>query len=715
MDGSTEIAGPVHLRAGGVSVVVGTEHLNGPEVLYWGTDLGDQPQDALAVLRVLGRTPVEHGMADNFDGISLIPEPSEGWLGNPCLVAERSGRPLTPALNLQSATTVGNGVHTRHLDEPNGLGLDVDIVLHPSGLLDVRASLVNLGSEDLRVDRLAIVLPVPGDETVVLDQSSRHMREHVLQFHPLTVGEHSQTTRGLRALVSSTVLGTCTPGTRWEDGRVHYLHVAWSGNTHSWAQRTPHGLSVIGGEELLEPGEIVLGPGQSYATPPVLATWGQDGLARAAWRFHDYVRALPAHPSTPRPVTLNGWEAVYFDHSLPKLLELVRLAGEVVVERFVLDDGWFGSRRDSTSGLGDWYVSKDVWPDGLWPLVEAVRSAGMQFGLWFEPEMVNLDSDLAREHPDWIVGDPLRLPVPMRRQQAVNLTIPEAWEQIHDQVAGLVREYSIDYIKWDYNRDLPEPVGADGTPLAHAQVKAVYAMMDSLREEFPDLEIESCASGGGRADLGVMAHAQRMWGSDCIDPLERQAIEAGTKLLLPPEVIGSHVSTSPAHTTGRAHSLQFRAITALFDHMGVEWDLTVEPVEARQELARWIEVHKRHRHLLHTGRVLRTESPDSTFVLNGAVAVDASEALVSLCALGSSAQEPRGLVRIPGLDPERTYELSVEGPCEDVTWGSFARERAAWTTHTPLTVPGRVLMEGGLAVPALNPSQALLLHLRACD
>jgi alpha-galactosidase len=219
------------------------------------------------------------------------------------------------------------------------------------------------------------------------------------------------------------------------------------------------------------------------------------------------------------------WEAVYFDHDLDRLTELARRAAAVGAERYVLDDGWFGSRREETRGLGDWTVSPEVWPDGLAPLADRVHDLGMQFGLWFEPEMVNPDSDLYRAHPEWVLGA-ARLPPSWRHQQVLNLAHPDAYAYILERLDALLTEYDIAYLKWDHNRDVVDaPV--------HAQTLAVYRLLDELRARHPGVEIESCSSGGARVDLGILARIDRVWGSDSNDALERQHIQRWTALLLP--------------------------------------------------------------------------------------------------------------------------------------------------------------------------------------
>src|SRR5439155_5077600 len=228
---------------------------------------------------------------------------------------------------------------------------------------------------------------------------------------PLTFGTWlRETRRGRTGFDTPLVLAAGTPGFSFRSGELWGVHLGWSADSAHWAERLPTGAATIGAAELLAPGELVLQPGESYATPYLYAAWSDRGLDGLSAAFHAYVRARPTHPRSPRPVVLNTWEAVYFDHRLERLSELAEPAAEIGVERFVLDDGWFRHRRDDTAGLGDWYVDETVWPDGLAPLIGHVRALGMRFGLWVEPEMVNPDSDLYRAHPDWILQTEGRVP-----------------------------------------------------------------------------------------------------------------------------------------------------------------------------------------------------------------------------------------------------------------------------------------------------------------
>ena len=486
------------------------------------------------------------------------------------------------------------------------------------------------------VDGLTSTLPVPPVATELFDLAGRWGRERSPQRLPFVVGVHSrENRRGRTGPDAPLILAAGTAGFDTRQGEIWAVHVAWSGNHVTYAERLSTGDAVLGGGELLPPGEVALAAGESYTGPWIYGAHGV-GLDGIAARFHTHLRARPHHPRRPRPVVCNTWEAVYFDHDLGRLTELARLAAEVGAERYVLDDGWFRHRRDDTAGLGDWYVDEEVWPDGLHPLVDAVRGLGMEFGLWVEPEMINLDSDLARAHPDWILATGGRLPPPSRHQQVLNLAHPDAYAHILGRLDALLREYPIAYLKWDHNRDLVDAgTGPQGTPAVHAHTLAVYRLLDELRGRHPGVEIESCSSGGLRVDLAILERTDRIWGSDVIDPLERQQIQRWTAQLLPPELVGSHVGAPRAHTTGRTHDLAFRAGTALFGSFGIEWDLTAASGTERAELAAWVALYTELRELLHTGTVVRAPLHDPASAVHGVVAPDGSDALFALVQLAT--------------------------------------------------------------------------------
>jgi alpha-galactosidase len=395
------------------------------------------------------------------------------------------------------------------------------------------------------------------------------------------------------------------------------------------------------------------------------------------------------------------------------------------VERFVLDDGWFGSRRNDTSGLGDWYVSDAVWPGGLRPLADRVRALGMEFGLWVEPEMVNPDSDLARAHPDWLLApsprpgrglDPERLPRAWRHQLVLDLADPDVYAYVLERLSSLVDEIGVAFVKWDHNRDLHESLhatGAGGPRRAgvHAQTLAVYALLDDLRAAHPGLEIESCASGGARVDLGILEHTDRVWASDCNDPLERQAVQRWTGLLLPPELVGAHVGPATTHTTHRVTSLGFRCVTALFGHAGFEWDLTACTRDEVTALTAWSALYQELRPLLHGGTVVRADHPDPGAWLHGVVSADRREAVFAFARLVTSPSASPGRLRLPGLDPGLRY--LVRRRDEAGAWTGTSHGQPGWLVSGEITATGAVLAGVGLAAPILDPAQAVVLHLVA--
>ncbi len=365
-----------------------------------------------------------------------------------------------------------------------GLAVRVVVELTASGLVRARAAVTNTAPGTYTIEDLTVAFPVPSHAREVLDFAGRWGKERTPQRRELVVGTHLREGRkGRTGADAATVLSVGTPGFGFDSGAVWGVHTAWSGNHRHLAERLATGRQTVAGGELLLPGEVRLDTGETYEGPWVYAAYG-DGLDDQARRFHRWLRARPQHPTTPRPVTINVWEAVYFDHDLARLTDLAERAARLGVERYVLDDGWFRHRRDDHAGLGDWYVDEDVWPDGLGPIVDRVRSLGMQFGLWFEPEMVNEDSDLARAHPEWIMQADGRLPVRSRDQQVLNLAIPEAFAYVLERMTAVIGEYAVDYVKWDHNRDLVEAGHPGGGAAVHEQTLAAYRLMATLRERF---------------------------------------------------------------------------------------------------------------------------------------------------------------------------------------------------------------------------------------
>lgn len=714
----------VHLRSGGTSVVVDTTTTGLPSIIWWGADLGAVDDQVLHGLAVSSRPQRVSGGIDEPARLTLLPQEAAGWQGTPGLTGSRAGRDAWTAFRTTSITRPagdGDALLVSAVDDDAFLALEIRLTLDAHGLLHQVLTLTNT---QLAVDaegsvfeltELAAGFPAPSGASEVLDTTGRHLRERTPQRHALTVGRYDrESRRGRPGADASLLLAAGTPGFGFEPGHgtVHAVHLAWSGNHRLSVERTVTGITCLRAAELLSPGEIRLAPGESYTTPPAIASWG-DGLTQLSARFHELLRQRPHHPSTPRPVTLNTWEAVYFDHDLGRLSALAEAGARVGAERFVLDDGWFRGRRDDTAGLGDWYVDADVWPDGLTPLIDHVTGLGMQFGLWVEPEMVNPDSDLAREHPDWILGAASRLPVPARQQQVLDLSNPDAWAYLLERIDALLTEYDIAYLKWDHNRDLLEARSPlRDRPAVHENVLALYRLLDELKARHPGLEIESCASGGARVDLGVLDRTDRIWASDCIDPIERLTIQKYTSLLVPYELTGAHVSGPRSHSTGRRHDLALRAGVALPGHFGIEWDISVLDDAELDELAAWVSVHKAHRALLHTGRAVFADLVDETADVRGVVAADGSSALFSYVQVTTSASYPAAPVTFPGLDDDRRYRVRLAEPT--IVLAGPGQSPLPWTLE-PVVLTGRVLATVGLQAPVLFPEQLLLIEFTAVD
>lgn len=714
-----------HLRRGGTSLVLRLDPDRLPCVLHWGPDLGGaEEQDLDGVLDALAM-PMVDSVITAQESVAVLPQHSAGWLGRPGLLGHRSGRswsvsfdgvaheiaeagtpdwPEGPAGAVR-ASSVG-------VDTLAGLEVATEIQLLASGLVRVRASVRNRTEGVFDVHHLEPALPVPAEAEEILDMAGRHTHERTPQRRPFGIGQWVREAWGGRpGHDSATLLCAGRPGFGWRTGRVWGVHLAWSGNQVVSAEHSTTGWRLLRGGELLLPGEIRLNQGEAYTSPWLIGSWG-EGLDALSHRFHDDLRSRPHHPTGPRPVLLNTWEAVYFDHDLTKLLALADRAADLGVERFVLDDGWFRHRRNDRAGLGDWYVDEGVWPDGLHPLVERVRSHGMEFGLWFEPEMINLDSDLARAHPEWVFATEHGPGIASRYQHVLDLGHPEAYAYVLERMSALIGEYHIAYIKWDHNRALVDAGHSPAcTPGVHVQTEATYRLMAELKARHPELEIESCCGGGGRLDLGIMEYADRVWVSDCIDAHERHRMVRWTGLTLPPELMGTHVGSGADHTTKRSHGLTFRAGTAIWGHMGIEWDLTRATDGEFAALAQWVSFHKKMRTLLHSGRVVHADLPNPALSLEGVVAGDSSEALYRLSALDHTLTWPHGRVPLPGLDPEGQYQVSLIDPApslepSSVPWTGGA---PAWTTRG-VALSGRALEDVGVQSPHLDVDHLVLIH-----
>lgn len=717
------------LRAAGVAFILDLAG-NLPRVVHWGADLGPLDDDAVSALRLTAVPSSSNYAIDEPRTFPVWPTEHDGWAGTPAISGHIGGGASTPRPRLRgsSRSVDANGASSIRLeviDDITGLSADLTYTLDQAGVLVVDMSLTRgvdgLDGAPYVLDALRAMLPVPDRASELLDFTGGWAHERSAQRFAPGHGTHLRRgRRGKPGHDSPFLMALGTAGFGFRDGELWAVHLAWSGDTEYLAERLPEGAgafsAALGASEALRGGEVLLHKGERYEAPRAMFVWSDAGLDGLADRLHRRLRSRARHPSSPRPLTLNTWEAVYFDHDIPRLRRLAQTAADVGVERLVLDDGWFHGRRHDGAGLGDWYVDAEIWPDGLWPLVDLVRERGMQFGLWVEPEMVSPDSDLAREHPEWLLSPREGLPISARRQYVLDLAHPEAYATVRDRLSVLIDEYKIDFVKWDHNRDLLEAVahreGVD-RPAVHAQTRALYRLLDELRLRYPALEIETCAGGGGRIDLGILDRAERLWASDTNDPVERVRIERWTRMLVPPEMIGSHLGTDRAHTTSRTTDLAFRLTTALTAHAGIEMDLSRATTSDLDAIRRWSAVYRELRGLIHSGRVVNADLSDASTRLTGIVGQDGARAVFTWTRLTSSPERDVGRIRWPGLDPGARYRVRTREE-----WGrpaSTAVMDPPWVQDARdggVDLPGAVLAVAGVPMPELSPQQSAVFDLR---
>ena len=692
-------------------------------VLHWGADLGPLDDALLADLVIAESRSTPPQTVESALRPPLVPQESDGWAGRPAFAARRDGIQLHPRWTTTSVTGADPAeidvAEPRRLtieltDAGNGLSLRVELGIEPGGLITETLTVENSGGGILEVDWLEAVLPVPRTADRLTSFSGRWTREKVPNTSELPHGATLRQTRRGRSGHDATNLYLASEGSpRNRTGRSWAVHLGWSADTSYRVDRLPDAVTMLGAGELLRGGEIHLAPGERYTTPVSYFAFSSEGNDGLSARFHRFLRSRPQHPVRPRPLVLNTWEAVYFDHDHTTLFALADVAARVGVERFVLDDGWFHSRRDDTSGLGDWVVDPAVWPDGLGPLADHVRGLGMEFGLWFEPEMVSLDSDLARAHPDWLLHAPDALVPPLgvswRTQFLLDLANPDAFAHVLGQMDALVTELDIAFIKWDHNRDLVDAIH-DGRPGVHAETLATYRLIDALKAAHPGLVIESCSSGGARTDLGILSRTDRVWASDSNDPVERQNIQRWTQLLLPPELVGGHVGPVEAHSSGRATTLAYRMATSLMGSAGFEWNLLECTDDELAEITRWAQLYKDVRHVIRTGVVVHPDLVDPSLRVTGFVLPDGSEALFSIATVAALEDSVPERVRLEGLDPQRRYRLRLR---EEASSTMPDRATPLWMSGDGVVLTGAMLAEVGVQIPALWPAAALVLQLRA--
>jgi alpha-galactosidase len=679
---------------------------------HWGARLPDGafPPTALRHMR-----PLPSFSLDDDVPLTVFPTFGVGWFGASALLAHRGGQDFAHAFAACEVSWVRpNEAVIFHLhDDVGQMSVAITLDLNPkTDVLTISTRLSNHSDEVLEVQWLAgACLPLPSQMSRVRSYTGRHNHEFKLVEDALSTSTWlRENRRGLTShdcVPAGVVVGAATSQ---NSGPAYGAQLAWSGNHAQRIDGVGDGGFAWQMGEWLAPGEVRLAAGDTLTAPDVLATFSPAGLDGVAQNFHAGVRARMNWPNgamKPRPVHFNTWEGVYFDLKEDALMDMASRAAALGIERFVLDDGWFHGRRNDRAGLGDWWVDTGVFPNGLAPLANHVTDLGMEFGLWVEPEMVNPDSDLYRAHPDWalqLAGRPI---MTARNQRVLDLTKPEVFAYLLDHLGKLLTSLPISYLKWDHNRDLTT-AGSGGKAAYRRQTLAAYALFDAIREGWPDVEIEACAGGGGRIDAGILQRTHRVWTSDCIDAVSRVAIQRGFLQFFPPEIMGSHIGTSPAHSTGRSQDMAFRGAVALGGHLGVELDPRHLSGGDQTRARKWIGIYKANRDVLHGGKVWQGDAGDGvSWVAQGRP----DDFVLSVFRVEPTGQCWPPILRIPFTDPSRSYLASViHAPLQFGATDGAAFE-AVLDGKIPLQ--GAWLANNGLPLPALKGESALILRLTA--
>lgn len=533
------------------------------------------------------------------------------------------------------------------------------------------ATFINRGQEAVTLDRaLSLQLDLPDHDYDMLQFSGSWARERNLIRTPLRSG--IQSIGSLRVASShqqNPFFALARPHTDNHQGAAFGFNFIYSGNFIDSVEVDQFDTTrVLVG---INPDDFgwKLANGESFQTPEAVMTYTSDGLNQMSQQlgafYQDHlINQHFAHQD--RPILINNWEATFMDFNEAKLMKIVDQADKLGIEMFVLDDGWFGHRDDDKSSLGDWFVDQKKFSNGISGFADRVHDKGMKFGLWFEPEMISIDSKLYEKHPDWMIATPGRQGTPARNQYVLDMTRQEVVDYLFEHMSAIIKQTKLDYIKWDMNRNITEMYGAklpadQQLEFPHRYILGVYQLYARLTEAFPKVLFESCASGGGRFDLGMMYYAPQAWCSDDTDAVERIKIQDGTSYGYTQNMWGAHVSAVPNDQVGRLTSLDTRAAVAYFGDFGYELDITKMAADELATIKKQVAFYKQYRHLFQFGKFYRLDNPDTNNdnvygwqVVNE----DRSEAILTRFQILNGANPAYIRVYFAGLDPEATYTVN---------------------------------------------------------
>jgi len=685
---------------------------NTPAIAYFGKRLNEQTSFNMLQL-LLTRQEAKCAVVVEAP-ISLSPSMGEGFTGGPGIELNNDTNAWSIGGKLKKIEQLNSQeVRFECFDEARKLTLSHILKLdEATNVISTSTALLNNSETAVGVNYCAApTIPMPDHITKLMSFEGRWSNE----FHRNTIDLFLGSV--LRENRKGKTSHDNFPGailheqyTNESQGECYGFHLGWSGNHRTRIELLPEQRTYIQMGELLMPSEITLQQGETYTSPTLYCSYSQAGFSSLSNNFHQFVRTqilTSKQQAKPRPVHYNTWEGIYFDHNVDTLKALADRVASLGVERFVLDDGWFKGRRGDYAGLGDWTVDYAIYPEGLSPIINHVNSLGMEFGIWFEPEMVNPDSDLYRAHPDWVLQTEGNEQLQFRNQLVLDLTRQEVVDYLFKCIDDILNEYaSIRYIKWDMNRDINHAGNALGKPAVSAQTHALYKLIDDLREAHPEVEIESCSSGGARVDYGVLSHTDRVWTSDSNDAIDRLDIQRGCSFFFPSEVMGAHVGPRDCHITGRRVSIEMRAGVSFFGHLGLEMDPRELSEHEMQVLSDSIALHKKHRTLIHSGELIRLDT-DGNSIDFGIVSGDKSQALYAYNSITETKRTVPKKYRFTGLDAAKTYQFNK-------IWPTHLKEYSPsiLAKIEGQQISGQALIQVGMQLPISFPQTTLIFELK---
>lgn len=624
----------------------------------------------------LGLLPQEYPGTDTGDyrepAYSYSDE--QGWRANRLEFAGyriSEGKPSLPGLP-----------HTYVLEDNQAKSLEVDLrdavtgmeatlrytIFRDQPILTRSICFQNSGNEELMLERaLSMSLDFPDADYELLQLPGAWAREREMIRSPLVRGIHTlDSKRGTTSHTYQPFVALTRKAANEVAGEVFGFHFVYSGEFVANVEVSPYAQTRV--QMGISPThfEWTLLPGETFQTPEVIMVYSSEGINGMSLGLHQlYQHHLVRgdHQYRERPILINNWEGTYFDFTEDKILEIAESASQLGIELFVLDDGWFGNRDSDMSSLGDWFVHERKLPSGLRQLSESIRAKGMKFGLWFEPEMISEDSELYRSHPHWCLHTPRRPRSQGRNQYVLDFSREEVRCNILQQMKTILDEVPIDYIKWDYNRNMTElgSGAANALPgeVAHRYMLGLYEMLEELVTDYPHILFESCSGGGGRYDPGMLYYMPQTWASDNTDAVARLEIQYATSLLFPISSMGAHVSAVPNHQVNRHTSLTMRGNVAMSGNLGYELDLTQTTEAEKRELAEQIKFYKEYRSLIQFGDFYRILSPFANQNRTAWLFVDQQKetALFFYFQILEKANKPYTLIKLNGLNPDYCYQL----------------------------------------------------------